>query len=289
MKPTERELGLVVLGAGHVLLRTDDGLSSAKTFEREHGGEAAMAAMHCASAGVDTALVTRVGDDPFSSWLVETWDGAGIHLDYVRHSAGRNILSLRSDRADSMGSVVWRDGSAPTGLAPADLDGVPWDLTRVVYASGATQALGSRPAETVLAAFGSARRAGALTVFRPALRDAHWSSASVLTARSAFDAVLPMTDVLLMEAPFEAGRMLDQPSAELALDEIHRRGVSRALLSVASRGLYVMDQEVRTSLEAPNHQDLDRLVGPILAALTQGVDLRQAVEQCVGDADGQDQ
>jgi sugar/nucleoside kinase (ribokinase family) len=214
---------------------------------------------------------------------VETWDGAGIHLDYVRYSAGRNILALRSDRPDATGCVVWREGSAPTGLAPQDLDGVPWDLTRLVYASGATQALGPLPRSTVLAAFGSARRAGALTVFRPALREAGWSSSATSTARAAFDEILPMTDVLLMEAPFEAGRMLDQPSAELALDEIQRRGVTRTLLSVASRGLHVMDGEERTSIEAPHHQDLDLLLGPILASLAGGTEIRQAVDHCVSD------
>ena len=112
MSHSERELGLVVVGAGHVVLRCAGGLSESTEFVREHGGETALAAMACASEGVDTAFVTRVGDDPFSEWLLKTWDAAGVHLDYVCHSPGRNIVSLVSDRVDGGEPVVWREGAA---------------------------------------------------------------------------------------------------------------------------------------------------------------------------------
>ena len=274
MSQSERELGLVVVGAGHVVLRCAGPLSESTEFTREHGGETALAAMACASQGVDTAFVTRVGDDPFSPWLLKTWDAAGVHLDYVCHSPGRNIVSLVSERVDGGAPVVWREGAAPTGLEPEDLDGVPWELTRVVYSSGATQALGDRPAQTTLSAFNSARRAGALTVFRPALRDAHWPPNIAGAARAAFDQIVPQTDVLLLEAPFEAGRLLGQPTAEKALDAAQRLGVTRAVVSQGARGLHVMDRGERQQVNTGG--ELGECIGVILAGLAQGKTLLEA-------------
>jgi fructokinase len=276
MSHSERQLGLVVVGAGHVVLRCAGGLTESKDFTREHGGETALAAMACAAQGVDTAFVTRIGDDPFSQWLLKTWDAAGVHLDYVCHSPGRNIVTLCSDRLDGGAPVVWREGAAPTGLEPKDLDGVPWDLTRVVYTSGATQALGARPAQTALSAFNSARRAGALTVFRPALRDAHWAPNIAGAARAAFDQIVPQTDVLILEAPFEAGRLLGQPTAEKALDAVERLGVTRAIVSLGARGLHVMDRGERKQLS--HGGDLSESMGPILAGLATGKTLFEAAE-----------
>ena len=76
MSKSVRDLGLVVIGAGQVVLRSGEALSEATEFVRHHGGDTALAAMACAAEGVDTAFVTRVGDDPFTSWLLETWDAA---------------------------------------------------------------------------------------------------------------------------------------------------------------------------------------------------------------------
>ena len=274
MSYSERELGLVVVGAGHVVLRCAGALAESTEFTREHGGDTALTAMACAALGVDTAFVTRVGDDPFGQWLLKTWDAAGVHLDYVCHSPGRNIVSLCSDRVDGGAPVVWSEGAAPTGLEPEDLDGVPWELTRVVSASGATQALGARPAQTALSAFNSARRAGALTVFRPALRDAHWPPNIAGAARSAFEEILPQTDVLIMEAPFEAGRLLGQPTAEKALDAAERLGITRAIVSLGTRGLHLMERGERQQLS--HGGDLSESLGPILAGLTAGQTLREA-------------
>lgn len=274
MSQSERELGLVVIGAGHVMLRCDGALAESEGFHRQHGGETALCAMSCAAEGVETAFVTRVGDDPFTPWLLKTWDGAGVHLDYVCHSPGRNILSMGSGDADAGAPVVWREGSAPTGLEAQDLEGVPWELTRVVYSSGATQALGERPAQAVLAAFHAARRVGATTVYRPALRDAQWPPHISGAARAAFEQIIPHVDVLILEAPFEAGRLLGQPTAEKALDAAARIGVSRAVVALGSRGLHIMERDQRAQL--PEGGEMSQAIGKILAGLARGASLIEA-------------
>lgn len=276
MSQSVRQLGLVVIGAGQVVLRSEEGLADATEFQRHHGGEAAMAAMACAAEGVDTAFVTRVGDDPFTSWLLQTWDEAGVHLDYVCHSPGRNLLSVISDRVDGGAPVVWREGAAPTGLAPEDLDGVPWELTRVVYASGATQALGERPAQATLSAFNAARRAGATTVYRPALREAHWPPNISGAARAAFEQLIQQTDVLVLEAPFEAGRLLGQPTAEKALDATERLGIRRAVVSLGARGLHVMEGGERA--QVGHGGVLSNSMGKLLAGLARGESLLEVAK-----------
>ena len=273
------DLGVVVLGAGHVALVADEALSEAAIFRRSQAGDTILAASAAARLGVDVALVTRVGEDPFTPWLLEGWEVAGMHLDYVVRGGGRNVLSLVGPGQP----LVWTEDAAVAQLEPNDVRHVPWHVTKVVYTSGTVQSLGDEPSRTITTAFETARGHGATTVFNPMLRSSRWSGRAHGAAHTEALSLLELVDVLVVDAPYATGKLFGQPTPEAAAHEALRRGVGRCVVHQGGRGCLVVEDGEFVTLGAPRSAEvrgdaatMGAFHGGILAALARGSSLADA-------------
>lgn len=288
MKGSGRDLGLVVLGDSRMALTADGPVAEAELFRRGQLGEGLLTSVAAARLGVEVALVTRVGSDPFGDWLLASWEAEHLHLDYARQLPGRTALGILG--AESLGreDLIYPGSPAVETLEPEDVAGVPWELTRHVFAPGSVQALGSSARRTVLEAFEAAANQGVVTVHDPLLRPGLWPGDDTAAARAAFEEILPHTDLLLLGSPFAAGRLLARPDAEEAAREALRRGARRAVVRVGRRGCIVAEEGTLTAIEGmdpPEVRDAGAAVaafdGALLAALTMGCSLSDAASAAV--------
>ena len=90
----------------------------------------------------------------------------------------------------------------------------------------------------------------------------------------------------MLEAPFEAGRILGRPTVDGALEELERRGVRRALVALTSRGLTVQEPDEQVTHESSSPIALDQIVGSVLAALARGESLVEATAGALESASG---
>lgn len=281
----QRDLDLVVVGGALVALVADAPLEEAKTFRRAQRGSAISTAIAAAKRRCAVALVTRLGEDPLSRWLVAEWEAVGLHLDFAREVAGRTGLALvggpGEGRIDGGDVITFRDGSAAAGLEPADLDQVPWSRVKLVYATGSTQAISPSARTTVRAAFERGRAEGARAVYDPTLHEGLWPGPASTLARAAFLEVLPALDVLLLDAPLATGRLLGHAHAADAARAARERGVPGAFVRDGTRGLVAAEQaEVR---RFPGRlPDGPILAGELLAALARGCSILAAAEEVMG-------
>ena len=235
-----RDLDVVVIGHATVALTADASLVHATHLARGQRGDALLSCVQAARLGASTVLVARVGDDVFGDWLFESWEREGGHLDFTRRSPLKNALVLASVADGPQRAITYREGSAAATLDPADLEGIPWGWTRLVFGTGATQALGPGPEATLARAFALGRASGARTVFDPALRAHQWPSEAA--ARRAFDALLPDTDVLILGAPYATGKLLGHADVDDAARAALDRGVPQVVLREGTRGAVVVDR-----------------------------------------------
>ncbi len=276
-----RDLGVVVIGDAVVSLAAEGPLVDASTLRRGQRGEAIVAAVQAARLGVQAALVTRVGDDVFGDWLLESWEAQGVHLDFAQRCQGRNSLELRSLAGGPHDALTYREGSVATGLDRADVEPVPWDRTRLVFATGATQALSPSARAAVSHAFDLARAAGARTVYSPTFRPGLWRGGDG-AARDALEELLPLTDVLVIGAPLASGKLLATADAAEAARALGRRGVSQVVVRDAGRGCVTLERQVLRRLAADVTLGADPLWptasfdGALLAALAGGAALQDA-------------
>ncbi|MDP6947371.1 MAG: PfkB family carbohydrate kinase, partial [Myxococcota bacterium] len=121
------------------------------------------------------------------------------------------------------------------------------------------------------------------TVYDPALHRGVWPEGSSGAARGAFDALVPLTDVLVISAPFATGQLLQRASAAEAADVAQRRGLSRVIVRHGRRGCVVVDHDEVREITVPTEaavrtSPLGEAVfnGAVCAALMRGQRLEDA-------------
>lgn len=284
MSADDRGLGLVVVGDAHLTLSGEEPLERATAYRRTLGGDALLTAVVAARAGVEVALVTRVGEDDFTDWMLQSFEAERLHLDYTRQVAGPNALMLLGTGREGRQRARYVGAGSSVALAPSDLADIPWDLVRYVFVPGSLQALGSSERQTAVAAFETARAAGVRTLYDPALVPGLWprdETGAPRAARGAFDAMLPHTDILVVGAPYATGKLLGRPVAAEAAREALNRGVSAVVVRHSDGSAVVADSRGIVTLPGAEgaHGDASRPAifdGALAAALALGRPLAEA-------------
>ncbi|MEV8263839.1 sugar kinase [Microbacterium sp. NPDC077057] len=176
---------VVCLGEGLVALvsATAGPLETCRTFHRSLAGAEWNTAIALASAGIRTAVVSRVGDDGFGRFLTAELrahgvDDRAVEVDPVAPT-GLYVkeLSPRTDGAVDGTMHYYRAGSAAAALSPGSLESpVATELlaaAALVHTSGITPAL-SPSARAAQEALVAAPRPGRLVSFDLNWRPALW-------------------------------------------------------------------------------------------------------------------
>lgn len=286
MSAGDRGLGLVVIGDAHVTLSADEPLQRAGTYRRTLGGDALLTAVVAARAGVEVALVTRVGEDDFTDWMLQSFEAERLHLDYTRQVAGPNALMLLGTGREGRQSARYVGAGSGVALAPSDLADIPWDLVRFVFVPGSLQALGTSERQAAVAAFEAARAAGVQTLYDPTLVPGLWARDDTGAPRAAFEALLPHTDILVVGAPYATGKLLGRPVAAEAAREALHRGVTAVVVRHSDGSAVVADARGAVTLPGAGaaHGDASRPAifdGALAAALATGRPLAEAAERAL--------
>ena len=157
----------------------DGPLRDATAFRRYPGGSAGNVAVGLQNLGLSAGIITRLGDDAFGDFLVETMKFHGVDTRWVRRDPLRRttlaFVSLDSGKVPDY--VFYRHPSASMFLQPRDVDSACVRTAHILYTS--SMSLVNRPIrEAVHRAVRIARRAGTLVAFDVNLRRSLWSSKS---------------------------------------------------------------------------------------------------------------
>lgn len=171
---------VVALGETMVLLvpTTSGPLRYANTFTRHIGGAESNLCIGLVRLGRSAGWISRVGDDEFGRYVVNTIRGEGVDTSRVRVDAEAPTGVFFKERRELGESRVYyyRRGSAASRMRPSDLDEAYIRSAKVLAVSGITPALSPSCRETVFAAMDIARAAGVLVAFDPNVRLKLWTA-----------------------------------------------------------------------------------------------------------------
>jgi 2-dehydro-3-deoxygluconokinase len=202
------------------------------------GGDTSNMGIAAARLGATVAYVTRLGADRFGRMFIELWaregvDATGVTLDpeaptgiyFVTHGArGHEFSYLRAGSAASR----MRPDTLPTGLLRS---------TRLLHASGISQAISSSACDAVFAAFDMVRAAGALVSYDPNIRLALWplsrARAIVLASMARCTWCLPSQD--------DANLLFEGATPDAVVDAIHAAGAPGVVLKLGAEGCLISD------------------------------------------------
>jgi 2-dehydro-3-deoxygluconokinase len=267
---------IISIGECMVEFYAHEPLEQASLMHRSYGGDTLNLLVAASRLGSSTGYITRVGQDPFTSYLLASWQQEGIDISQVKLIPGFNGLYFISLVDEGQYQFAYyRKGSAASTLCPADLDSAYIASAQVLHVSGITQAISASSRRAVLAAVQMARQAGVLVSYDPNYRDALWSPGR---ARRALQEVLPFVDIFLPSAPHEIGLLLGTESSGEAVQRLWESGVRLVAIKEGAKGCTVGAEGRVISLEAHDAQVVDTtgagdaFNGGFLHGLAQGLE-----------------
>jgi ribokinase len=188
------------------------------------GGKGSNQAIAAARAGGRVSLITRIGADTFGELAKSTWQSEGIVADAVTIDAGQAtgaafiFVSATGDNAIIVTpGAAGRIGASDIAAAQPMIAGAKVFITQL-----------EQPVEAALMGLETARQAGITTIFNPApaiaVPDAIWRLCDWATPNETEAAVL---------GGVASGSVND---ALRAADELRRRGVRNALITLGEQG-----------------------------------------------------
>jgi 2-dehydro-3-deoxygluconokinase len=243
-----------ILSLGEPMVEFNQTRPGEPNYLQGYGGDTSNLAIAAARSGARTAYVTRLGDDEFGRMFMELWkeegvDTRGVAIDAEAYTA---VYFVRHDQSGHAFSYL-RAGSAASRMCPEDL---PLGLireARFVHASGISMAISAGAADSVLAAFDTARAAGAKISFDANLRLKLWPLAR---ARALIGAAADSADYFFPSIE-DARALSGLDDAGAILDWAHRLGAKTVFLKLGAEGVITSDGARRERIPGLRVQAID--------------------------------
>ena len=202
-------------------------------FVQGFGGDTSNAMIAAARLGADAAYFTAVGADRFGHALTELWLREGVDASRIVVNGGAHTgLYFVTHGAQGHEFSYMRAGSAASRISEADLPDGRIRATKILHASGISQAISSSSADAVFAAIDIAHDAKRLVSYDPNLRLKLWplrrAQAIIHEAMRSCEIALPGLD--------DGRALTGRSGAEAIVDYYLRLGPRLVVLKLGEEG-----------------------------------------------------
>ena len=272
---------LVSLGECMIELFSEEPMEIASTFQRSFAGDSYNILVAANRLGTTAGYITRLGSDPFASYLLKSWRDEGIDVSQVRQVDGFNAVHFVAQLPDGDREFVYyRKGSAPSTMEPSDLDPDYILSAKVFHASGIAQAISTNARATVLRAAQIAHEGGVPVSYDPNYRHQLWTHKD---AREGMEELLPYVTYMLLSEPSDTEALFGTSDPFRVVEALRARGVETVAVKRGANGavIGVEDEvfEVPTRVRGPVVDTTgagDAFNGGFLHGLLNGMNHREA-------------
>jgi 2-dehydro-3-deoxygluconokinase len=230
-------LDVIAIGECMIEFFAEQSIAEAPSFVKAVGGDALNNVAAAQRMGSPTGFITRVGDDPFAPYLLQSWQAMGIDTSHCHVVPGFNgiyFISLLPGAEREF--TYYRKGSAPATMEPSDLDPAYIANARILLVTGVTQAISPSARATALHAAQIARAQGVRVAYDPNLRLKLWP---LDEARRGLAEILPYVTIALPGGPQESQVLLGIDSPQAIVEHFWRAGVDVVALKWGMTGSWI--------------------------------------------------
>lgn len=243
-----------ILSIGEAMVEFNQTRPGEPNYLQGFGGDSSNLAIAAARSGARVAYVTRLGDDEFGRLFLALWkqegvDTRGVAIDAQAYTA----VYFVTHAGDGHVFSYLRAGSSASRMRPQDLPLALIRAARFVHASGISMAVSAGAADSVLAAFDSARAVGAKISFDANLRLKLWPLAR---ARALIGAAASNADYFFPSIE-DAHTLSGLDDAGAILDWAHALGAKTVFLKLGADGVMASDGAKREHIEGLRVQAVD--------------------------------
>lgn len=242
-----------VVAVGEVIIELARGADG--RYALSCGGDTFNTAVYLARAGIDVALATALGDDPYSDRILALAAAENVARDLILRRPGRlpGLCLIDADPSQVHIGHYWRD----TAPARELFDFPEWAsiangllAARMIYFSGITLSLYSNVGlGRFLATVETARSNGAKIVFDGNFRARGWTADRART-RAVFLEALKRVDIALPSFEDEAMVWGDR-SPEATIDRLQAFGIEEIVVKNGPNGAVLASSERREHVPVP--------------------------------------
>ena len=232
---------LISMGECMIELFSEEPIEEADTFTRSLAGDSFNICVAAQRLGTSAGYITRLGDDPFAGYLLNTWNSLGIDTSQVRVVEGFNAVHFVALMPDGNREFVYyRSGSAPTTLCPEDLDAEYIGSAKVMHCSGIAQAISESARATVLAAARMAKERGLKVSYDPNYRHQLWGYDEM---RAAAAELLPYVDYFLPNSSEDAPALIGSDDPYEMVRRYREMGVPVVAVTMGEDGAVIGSED----------------------------------------------
>ncbi len=230
------DIDIITLGESLIELSSDLKIRDTVSFQKYYGGDALVTSVTASRLGAKVGFITRVGNDDFKDYLMDSWTSEGLDISHVKISEEPNGLYIITRPSINEKEVVYyRKKIAPAKLS---LEDIPQDYvknSRAVYSTGITQSLSLSAKEAVSGLFKIAKGNDIITAYDP-----NYSSKIISPeeAKENFHAVIENIEILFLSTKYDTKNLFENTSPESIIKQIWDLGVKTVVLKSADKGGY---------------------------------------------------
>ena len=228
---------MLSIGESMIELFSEEPMDTAETFTRSVAGDSLNIIVAASRLGTNTGYITKLGNDPFEAYLLDTFTSEGIDTTHVLSSNGFNAVHFVTVRPDGDREFVYyRAGSSPSTIKPEELNPEYISDAKIMHCSGIAQAISPSSRATVLAAAQIAQLNGVPVSYDPNYRHQLWNPSE---AREAMEELMPYVDIFLPSAPADSKVLFETEDPEKVIQESNRRGVKTVVVTLGEDGALI--------------------------------------------------
>ncbi|MGP4041467.1 sugar kinase [Gracilibacillus sp. D59] len=209
----------------------------AETFTKNVGGAETNVAIGLARLGHNVGWISKLGQDEFGTYILNTVRGEGIDVSHVKRDpdfpTGLYFKEIRNP--EDIRVSYYRKGSAASTIQTDDIDENYIKKAKYLHVTGITPALSDSAYQTVINMMKLARKNQVQVVFDPNLRRKLWSEEK---ARIILTEMVALSDIVLPGLE-EAAFLFDETDPQQAADHFLARGCETVIIKLGEKGAYL--------------------------------------------------
>lgn len=238
---------VLLIGEPMALLIADQvgPLEEVERFTRKLAGAEVNVAIGLTRLGHEATYVTRLGQDPFGTYIKATLETEGISTEFITFDdAYKTGMMLKGKVLDGDPHVAYyRKGSAASKITPEQMDKIDLTGFDLVHMTGILPALSPVCRAATKRLMERAKEAGIKVSFDPNLRPTLWESKAVMT--QTLNDLARLADIVLPGVEEGLTLMGSADPAKIA-DFYQELGAKQVVVKVGPEGAYVRDGESST-------------------------------------------
>jgi len=230
-------------------LQTGVGLEQVETFGKFLGGSATNVAVAAAKYGLNSAVITKVGNDPFGNFLIEELERLKVDTSYVGRDQNYKtpVVFCEIFPPDDFPIYFYREPKAPDmQVSEAELDLKAISEAKIFWST--VTGLSQEPSRSANLAALRTRAKKAHTILDLDYRSVFWATPELANAEIA--KAFPLVTVAIGNKE-ECQVAVGESEPTRAADAMLERGVELAIVKQGPKGVFAKTKN--ESVEVPPH------------------------------------